>query len=228
MAPRRRGGWGKEKRPRSHIWYGAVASWLTSRDDVASDLESRGGATEEAKGESDIREANRAVGEGEVLVATIRYLLTRNAKPIRVSVARGRGIDAKSITQDVKDCLRNASHELPEFEPSGPDIIAATRKECWIVECKGASAGKPQTQRNNFDRALASVVSYYGDRSLLEFVEKRKGVLALALPATTHYRKLLKGRVHARLRRQLNLWVLLYEPAVREMTTIPPNRSFPT
>ena len=102
--------------------------------------------------------------EGEVLLATTKYFITeRKLFPYQFSVASGKDIDHSSTKNEIKKLFKGLSHE-PKFVGSGPDIIAVSEREWWCVECKGVGTGKPQTQRNNFDRALASVVSYYEDR----------------------------------------------------------------
>ena len=53
--------------------------------------------------------------------------------------------------------------KVRRFLSSGPDIIALSKSRYWQIECKGAGTGKQSTQRNNFDRAVASVVAYYTD-----------------------------------------------------------------
>ena len=156
------------------------------------------------------------ISEGEVLLATTKYLITeRKLLPYKFSVASGKGIDHSLTEIEIKNLFKDMSGE-PEFVGSGPDIIAVSQREWWCVECKGVGTGKPQTQRNNFDRALASVVSYYEDRPatpshLDEYAKDSRVFLGLALPASTHYLKELERRVRSPLRQQLNLWILLYE-----------------
>ena len=105
----------------------------------------------------------------------------------------------------------------PKFEASGPDIVVVSDDLCWKIECKGCGTGKPSTQRNNFDRALASAVSCYEDR--------RPVTLGLALPASEQYKKLLETRAGTPLRTRLNLWVLLYDHG--EIEPIRPNDDYP-
>ena len=97
------------------------------------------------------------------------------------------------------------------MESIGPDVFAflKEKEEVWKVECKGAGMGTPQTQRNNFDRALASVVSYFR-----ESTPKLSVRLGLALPETHAYLNQLK-RVHKDLRKRIDLWILLLDPQDR-------------
>ena len=154
--------------------------------------------------------AYEVVDEGTVLVATIRYLIRNGSIPTDVSVARGKGIKPKEIGVRVKRVFREESKKsakLLKFRGSDPDIVAVSDKSFWKVECKGSGTGKPATLRNNFDRALASVVSYYEDCP----PKAGKLFLGLALPASELYLKQLETRVGVPLRKRLNLWILLYD-----------------
>jgi len=101
--------------------------------------------------------------------------------------------------------------------------LGASQKQ--VIEAKGAGKGGKQTQRTNFDRALASVVSYYTDTVPNETPDARP-CLGLALPATPIYTSELRRRVQKPLRRQLNLWVLLYEPESREIRAFSPDADY--
>lgn len=162
-----------------------------------------------------VEERKEVVSEGEILVATIRFLFRNGSTPTRISVARGKGIDTPAIKEEVERVFRDESRQSvkPQFVGSGPDIEAVSDDLNWKIECKGYGTGKPSTQRNNFDRALASVVSYYEDR--------RTVALGLALPDSEQYKRLLKKRAGLPLRRRLNLWVLLYDRG--EIEAIRPN-----
>src|SRR5688572_18401201 len=102
----------------------------------------------------------QTIAEGDVLLTTMWYLLSRKAMPFQLSVARGKGIETGKIKAEVTRIFEGVTF-APRLVSSGPDIVAVSENEWWFVECKGAGAGKTSTQRNNFDRALASVVSYY-------------------------------------------------------------------
>ncbi len=182
-----------------------------------------------------MKNETEVIGEGEVLLATIKYLVTRSVLPYQVSVPRGQGIDAGSIKIKVKDYFKVDSTSFePKFVSSGPDIIATSKSEWWVVECKGTGTGVPQTQRNNFDRALASVVSYYEDspnnvpKQLQDWVKNATVFLGLALPASVQYRKELERRVRPALRQRLNLWVLLYDEQSKKICPVAPNEVYKT
>lgn len=143
----------------------------------------------------------RSIPEIDVLIATVRWFQERQVAILSVSVSKGQGIDHESAKQRLKEVLTNEV----EITADGPDLTAfdASRREFWQIECKGSGTGKKATQRNNFDRALASVVSYFKESSISQ--------LGLALPATPDYLDQLKKRVRKPLRERLRLWVFLLE-----------------
>ena len=167
------------------------------------------------------------IQEGTVLLATIRYLLARKAIPYQVSVASGQGIDAEQFKSEVRRIFWEVSF-TPAFRGAGPDVVAVSEDEWWQVECKGVGTGKPQTQRHNFDRALASVVSYYDDapEDLPNWAEGASPFLGLALPASTTYLSELRRRVRLSLRRQLNLWVLLHDTSTKAIRAVSPTDEY--
>lgn len=174
---------------------------------------------------------NRVVPEIEVLVATVQWLQERKILPYQFSVAQGKGIDLGASQKQVIEALRAAGMpksflESVQFVREGPDLVGASGSEYWQIEAKGAGTGGKPTQRTNFDRALASIVSYYTDTVPTETPDARP-CLGLALPATPIYTSELRRRVQKPLRRQLNLWVLLYEPESREIRAFSPDEGYP-
>ena len=181
------------------------------------------------------------VTENEVLIAAARWLFRRNVFPYQFSVAHGKGIDYSSNQDILIDELRLQEIikqlSLPRFEGHGPDILGLDTQslqkvigeqeinpensEWWQIECKGAGKGKPPTQRNNFDRGLASVVSYYGPSQ--EF-KNAKPYLGFALPNT--FKEQLKTRLRRPLRKVLNLWVLIYDPDDESVHAVPPDAEY--
>ncbi len=114
---------------------------------------------------------------------------------------------------------------LIQFVNHGPDFLGISKGEFWQVECKGAGTGVQSTQRNNFDRALSSAVSYFGEPVPdlpEEFAALRNAAphVGLALPATADYLRELRRRVRQPLRQALNLWVLLYNPQTQSIATV--------
>ena len=164
------------------------------------------------------------IPESEILVATTIFLIGRGVFPYQFSVAVGRGIDRDKTTEKLRNAFSSTGLYLPSFSGVGADILAASQQEWWAIECKGSGAGKPQTQRTNFDRALASVVSYYEEKPP-EKLSDAKVFLGLALPATQAYLKELRNRVRKPLRKQLNLWLLLYESNQKEIHAVNPEEN---
>ncbi len=170
------------------------------------------------------------VEESTVLKKTTDFLINRGVIPYRFSVARGRGINSSEVLSSISQKFASAGIN-PVFSASGADIEGISEKEWWRIECKGSGSGTSQTQRNNFDRALASVVTYfelppYTLLSNSEEVKNAKLFLGLALPASPHYLRELKQRVRPSLRMHLNLWILLYDPVLESVKDFAPNHEF--
>lgn len=170
------------------------------------------------------------VPEIDVLVGASLWLYRRKLLPYQFSVARGRGIDGAVNKEHLRTKLADAGLPLDflSFTGAGPDVVAISKTEWWQVECKGIGTGTSQTQRNNFDRALASVVSYYGAPlpklpEELHALAQAQPHLGLAIPAGRNYLRELNRRVRAPLRQRLNLWVLLYEPSSGEVRAVSPD-----
>lgn len=171
--------------------------------------------------------------EIDVLVAVAVWLRQRKVLPYQFSIARGKDIDVEAAKSKLNSALdrEGIPAELRSFVGDGPDIAAISGSEYWQIECKGAGTGKRPTQRNNFDRALASVVSYYTE-SPPEFGERlavfnsARPVLGLALPETPDFMSELKRRVKKPLRKALNLWVLLYNRSEGTVRGIAPEDDY--
>ena len=174
---------------------------------------------------------SKIVGEIEVLDATLNYLLSRNVLPYRFSLPRGKGINYKANSERILQRYKKAGIQ-PILSTEGADITAMSKTEWWQVECKGTGSGKRQTQRNHFDRALASVVSYYEDDpsdDRLELPEKYKKAqpfLGLALPDSNEYLNELTRRVRKPLRQKLNLWILFYDSDTESIRPISPTDEY--
>ena len=152
------------------------------------------------------------IPENDVLIATVLWLKDRGAIPLMCSLASGLGIDLQAEEKRLREALSADGYENDIIMGStGPDVFAFSKEkeEVWKVECKGAGTGTPQTQRNNFDRALASVVTYFR-----ESTPKLSVRLGLALPETRTFLNQLK-HVHKDLRKRLDLWILLLDPQDR-------------
>jgi len=173
----------------------------------------------------------QTIQENDVLIAAIKFLVKRAVNPYRLSIARGKGINRESARKRIGEVIASLNIPPPVEQEEGQDIIGVSKTEWWQVECKGSGAGKAQTQRNSFDRALASVVTYYEDETkelprAYESCSNAQPYLGLALPASPAYLKELKKRVRQPLRKRLNLWVLLYEPESNSIRAVSPEDSY--
>ena len=173
---------------------------------------------------------SQTVAEIDVLIAVARWLwIDKRVLPIKFSIARGQGIDAQQSRRNLETAM--AALEIPEklkkyrsYTGIGPDLEGLSKDEYWKIECKGFGTGKNSTHRNHFDRALASVVSYYQDR--VDEWPDHKPIIGLALPNAPIFRSLLKSKVRRPLRSQLNLWVLLFNPDESSITPIEPTADY--
>lgn len=160
------------------------------------------------------------VPEIDVLIAVVRYLHSEGWTIESLSVAHGVGIDSVGSRNRVKIELAKLGIEWNSvrFVSTGEDIRAKRGGILWRIECKGlAESMKPSTTRNQFDRALASVVSYYDQTHGLQ--------LGLALPE--EYFKHIKVRLPQALRTALSLWVLLYVSADNNIVAFAPDEGLP-
>ena len=157
----------------------------------------------------------RNIPEVDVLIGTLYFLHKDEWEIRKLSIARGKGIQQAQDMQRVKSELSNLG--IPEyaiqFRNEGEDIVAAKAGVSWKIECKGLGNASSQTERNNFDRAVASVVSYYTDNKVR---------LGLAMPEW-YFLRYLKNRLPVALRQAINLWIILYV-AKDEVYSIEPDK----
>jgi hypothetical protein len=171
------------------------------------------------------------IPEIDVLLATIAFLKDRGVTCYGISPPRGQGIDTQSAQRQIWELLNSIGIKRTFFSNEGPDYIGISDIEWWQVECKGAGTGVQQTQRNSFDRALASTVSYYEEKpsnlpkEYAQYTNART-YIGLALPASKAYLNELKKRVRLPLRKALNLWVLLYEPNSKKIRAVSPENNY--
>jgi hypothetical protein len=166
------------------------------------------------------------IPEIDVLEATVFFLRERHVEVYQVSVPKGMGIDKADAENRVwKVLCADGVPSVYPFSNEGQDVMGISATEWWQVECKGSGEGTPQTQRNNFDLALASVVSYYEEKpaklpqKYLHYIGA-KPYLGLALPASPAYMNEMKRRVRKPLRLALNLWILLYDPESKSIKAV--------
>ncbi len=199
--------------------------WSDRKNRVAQSREPFKGEADKPLNEIIAKDTVR-ISENDVLIATTLWLVDRGGFYFQCSPARGQGTNYQDDTERLRATLLSAgvSKELITMRPNGQDVVAFSKTEFWQIECKGAGGGKQSTQRNNFDRALASVVSYFEDSDETTNYHTRLG---LALPATPTYLHLLNERVRKPLRKRLNLWVLLFDPLTKSICAVSPDEEYP-
>jgi hypothetical protein len=143
--------------------------------------------------------------ELEVLIATTVWLVRNDWNIEAISVAGGHGLPpVGSQKEEIRKVFNAESVPFDKrmFRHRGPDIVARSHEVIWKIECKGLGKGKASTQRANFDRAVASAMSYFDTPSM------RLG-LALANDYLWVYN--FSERLPQALRKATNLWVFLLE-----------------
>jgi len=143
--------------------------------------------------------------ELEVLIATTVWLVRNGWNIEAISVAVGRELPpVDGQKEEIRKAfnVENMPFDKKVFKPRGPDIIARSPEGIWKIECKGLGKGAAQTHRTNFDRAVASAISYFDTPST------RLG-LALANDYLWVYN--FSARLPQALREATNLWVFLLE-----------------
>ncbi len=139
------------------------------------------------------------VPEIDVIIGVAKWLNLNEWQLEKVSPPLGLTDKRKIETELVS---YNISTSTIDFRRAGEDIRARKGNTIWKIECKGLSSGEPETVKNNFDRAVASCVSYFTKREELR--------LGLALPDSEEYKKFLRDKLPQALRETIELWVLLY------------------
>lgn len=130
--------------------------------------------------------------EVDVLIAVAKWLYSSGWQLEKVSTRNKNKVKTEFTAVGI------STNDI-EFKREGEDIRARQGDNLWRIECKGLSSGKPETVKNNFDRAVASTVSYYIQRDGLR--------LGLALPEG--YDNFLRNKLPQALRIAINLWILL-------------------
>ena len=153
------------------------------------------------------------VPEPDVLIAVVKWLHSSGWQLERVSTRNKSKVETELAAVGIS--INNI-----DFRREGEDIRARQGDNLWRIECKGLSSGKPETVKNNFDRAVASTVSYYTQRDGLR--------LGLALPEAYEYDKFLRSKLPQALRTAINLWILLYVSADDEVIVFAPDEEIPT
>lgn len=163
--------------------------------------------------------AFNTIPEIDVLIATAVWLHSQGWRIESVSIARGQGINTQRDKQKLcaKLSAKGISRDSVLFKSSGADLTAKKGSIIWKIECKGLGAGTSQTLRNNFDRTLASAVSYFDRKNGLR--------IGLAMPRCDTYVNLIRSRIPQTLREVVNLWILLYNPHGNAIDSYEPRNS---
>jgi hypothetical protein len=155
------------------------------------------------------------IPETRVLIETAKWLVKKGYTLDAISPPKGEGYKG-DIKSELENELKKVGYDKKiNYSSGGADIIAQNDNEIWKVECKGRGGGKLQTLRNNFDRALASVITYFDN-------EDKKQFLALAIPKSPSYLKQLT-RISKPLRKAINLWILLVDERDNFVTEYKPD-----
>ena len=141
--------------------------------------------------------------EIDVIIGVVIWLHSNGWRTERISIPTGQPITVSEQKERVRLNLTGAAIPIEnlKFFPHGADIEAKRNDEIWRIECKGLTTGKDATVKNNFDRAIASAVSYYTQREGLR--------IGVALP-DVRYLKYVQGKLPKPLRQAVNLWIFLY------------------
>lgn len=165
---------------------------------------------------------NIPVPEIDVIIKVALWLNSNGYATKSVSIPKGSGIENSADKQKLIDKLSAAgiSTNSISFQSEGPDIVASFNEGYWKIECKGLGGGKVSTLRTNFDRALASVVSYYDSKTGIR--------LGLAIPKEDTYFNLIASKIPQPLREALDLWIFFINAdsveVIEPKTQIPSKR----
>jgi hypothetical protein len=146
--------------------------------------------------------------ELEVLIATTVWLVRNDWNIEAISVAGGHGLPPVGYQkEEIRKAFNaeSAPFDRKIFKPRGPDIVAYSHEGIWKIECKGLGKGKASTHRTNFDRAVASAMSYFDTPSTR---------LGLALANDYLWAYNFSERLPQALRKATNLWVFLLEKGI--------------
>lgn len=159
------------------------------------------------------------IPEVDVLIAVAKWLHRNDWQLEKVSLARGQRIDQANHEKRVRAEFTAAGIDVKSisFVSKGEDIRARHGTEVWRIECKGLGDVSTQTLKTNFDRAVASAVSYYNQRVGLR----------LGLAVSEEYDRLIQNKLPQVLRQAINLWIFLYISADDEVYVFRPDEEFP-
>lgn len=170
------------------------------------------------------------VSENDVVIATAVWLAERGVRTTHACLITPVSGNRYDDQRRLREALTTAGVDATNLRcaTDGADIVAVSDREYWQVECKGTGSGVQSTQRNNFDRALASAVSCFASREEIgDHCAGRTPLLALALPASKDYMGHIRRRIRPSLRRSLNMWLVLCDPSTLEVRAVAPEDELP-
>lgn len=161
---------------------------------------------------------NYSIQEVDVLVGVIGWLHENGWVIDKISIPNGAILSHIQVKQKIKESITNVDFSLNNvsFRHEGEDIRAKKNSITWKIECKGLTGGKNQTIKNNFDRAVASCVSYFTTKENLQ--------IGLALPEW--YKNYFPSKLPQACRIALNLWIFLYVN-INEIYVFSPSEEIP-
>lgn len=145
--------------------------------------------------------SNQNIPEIDVIIAVAVWLNLNGCTLKRISIPNAGKNLADKEKLISKLSATGISTASVNFKSAGPDIVASFNGSEWKIECKGLGGGRIQTLRNNFDRALASTVSYYTSETGIR--------LGLAMPNCSEYVNFMTNKIPKSLRKVLDLWIFL-------------------
>ena len=155
--------------------------------------------------------------ESAVLLSTCKWLNEEGWRIRSLSPATGKGLVRldQQVNQIGTSLRRMGITHTVDYYTNGPDIAAMKGQALWKIECKGIHGPQTaQTQRTNFDRAVASAVSYF------EGANTRVGI---AIPSTLLFDRKLGRRLPHAMRRALDFWVISYSEQSGEVMPFGPD-----
>lgn len=158
------------------------------------------------------------VEEIDVIIAVSIWLSKNGWNVISISIPNNQKQSRHHQTNKLSDALMQAGLVIEKIQmnASGPDIIAqnVSSNMLWKIECKGFGTGVIQTLKNNFDRAIASTVSYYDLESDIQ--------IGIALPENKIYLEFIEKKIPRPLRKVVSLWIMLYDKENNSIRVISP------
>ena len=158
------------------------------------------------------------VEEIDVIIA-VSIWLSKNGWCVKsISIPNNQKQSRYHQKEKLINALTQANLNIAQIEinASGPDIVAQKLdgEKLWKIECKGFGTGVIQTLKNNFDRAIASTVSYYDQEDEIQ--------IGIALPHNKIYLEFIEKKIPKPLRKVTSMWIILYDKENESVKVISP------